>query len=114
MRSVCELNDIEMDIPWKKLTKKKQKIILEGLGPKKIEVTFKNRYGKTRSFNAKFEGIIPWLKICNAESESDRAWEIIEGYMREIPCSKCDGARLNPVSLKAVVDDKSINEIGDL
>jgi excinuclease ABC subunit A len=114
MRSVCELNDIDMDIAWKKLPKKKQNIILGGLGTKKIEVTFKNRYGKSRSFNAKFEGVVPWLKRRHMESESDRAREIIEGYMREVPCSHCEGARLNPVSLNVTIDSKSINEVGDL
>ncbi len=114
MKSVCEQNDIQMDIPWKKITKKKQNIILGGLGNKKIEVTFKNRYGKTRSFNAKFEGVVPWLKRRHMESESDRAREVVEGYMREVPCSQCEGARLNPVSLGVTVDSRSINDVGDL
>ena len=114
LRSVCELYEINMEIPWKKVPKKSQKIILNGLGSQKIEVTFKNRYGKSRSFNSKFEGVVPWLKRWHSESESDRAREIIEGYMREIPCSHCEGARLNPVSLKVTVADHSIFEVGEL
>lgn len=114
LKSVCEQNDIGLDIPWKKLPKKHQKLVLNGLGSQRIEVTFKNRYGKSRSFNTKFEGVIPWLKRRHSESESDRAREIIEGYMREVPCSHCEGARLNPVSLAVTINDKSIHEVGEL
>ncbi|MFN8015004.1 MAG: excinuclease ABC subunit UvrA [Acidimicrobiia bacterium] len=114
LSSVCEIYDIDEDELWKKLSKKKQKILLNGLGSEKIEVKFKNRYGKSRSFTTKFEGVVPWLKRRHIESESDRAREVIEGYMREIPCSKCNGARLNPVSLKVTVADKSIFDIGEM
>lgn len=114
MRSVADLHGINLDTPWKKLSKKHQKIILGGMGKEKIEVNFKNRYGKSRSFTTKFEGVVPWLKRRHSESQSDRAREIVEGYMREIPCSHCDGARLNPVSLNVTVCDHSIFEVGDL
>ncbi len=114
IRSVGEIADIDLDAPWKKLPKKHQKIILHGMGGEKIEVKFKNRYGKSRSFTTKFEGVIPWLKRRHSESESDRAREIIEGYMREVPCTHCEGARLNPVSLKVTIADQSIYDVGEL
>lgn len=114
LRSVCELYDIDMDRPWKKITKKQQTIIVEGTGSKEINVTFKNRYGKKRSFNTKFEGVLPWLLRRYEESESERAQSVIEGYMREVPCTTCDGARLNPVSLMVTVSDKSIFDVGEL
>ncbi|HMS24446.1 MAG TPA: excinuclease ABC subunit UvrA [Acidimicrobiia bacterium] len=114
IRSVSEISGIDLDTPWKKLPKKHQKIILNGLGGDKIEVKFKNRYGKSRSFTTKFEGVVPWLKRRHSESESDRAREIIEGYMREVPCTHCEGARLNPVSLKVTIADQSIYDVGEL
>lgn len=114
LTSVCELYDIDMDIPWKKLPKKHKTLILEGLGDEKIEVNFTNRYGKRRSFNTKYEGVIPWLLRRYEESQSERAQQVIEGYMREIPCSVCEGARLNPVSLAVRVSEKSIFDIGEM
>lgn len=114
LNSVAEQNGIDVDAPWKKLSKKSQKIILEGLGTKKISVTFKNRYGKSRTFSAKYEGIIPWLKRRHSESESDRQREVIEGYMREVACSKCKGARLNDVSLKVTIDKRNIHDVGNI
>ena len=35
----------------------------------------------------------------------------IEGYMREVPCSTCHGARLNPLSLAVTVDGRTIDEV---
>jgi excinuclease ABC subunit A len=114
LRSVCELHGIDQDVPWKKLPKKQQKIILGGTGKEKLEVVFKNRYGKTRSFSTTFEGVVPWLNRRRIESESDRAREVVEGYMRQVPCSHCDGARLNPVSLNVTIADHSIHDVGEL
>ena len=47
----------------------------------------------------------------HAESESDGTREKYEGYMREIPCPACKGARLKPVSLAVTVDDRSIADV---
>src|SRR5947207_15829642 len=40
--------------------------------------------------------------------------EQIEGYMREVPCPDCGGARLKPESLAVPVDGRSIFELCDL
>ena len=114
LTTVCEDNGIDITAPWKKIPKKSRKIVLEGLGTKKVNVTFKNRYGKSRSFNAKYEGVIPWLKRRHKESESDRAREVIEGYMREVACSACKGARLNPVTLNVTIDNRNIFDVGNI
>ena len=44
-------------------------------------------------FNANFEGVVRWLKRRHSEADSERQREWIEGYMREVPCSTCEGAR---------------------
>ena len=33
------------------------------------------------------------------------------GFMREVPCPSCGGARLKPVSLAVTVDGRSIGEL---
>jgi len=114
MKSVCKLYDIDQDMPYKKIPKKLQNVIMKGTGDERIDVTFTNRYGKKRSFTTTFEGVVPWLQRRRIESESDRAREVVEGYMREVPCTACGGARLNDVSLKVTVNDKSIFDVGEL
>jgi excinuclease ABC, A subunit len=100
--------------PWKKLTKPQQKAVLYGTGKVQVLVQYKNRYGRKREYRTKYEGVIPWLERRHTEAESDRTREQIEGYMREVPCGTCGGARLKPASLAVLIGGKSISEVGNL
>ena len=85
-----------------------------GAGSTPVRVSYRNRYGRQRSYTTQFEGVVPWLERRHAESESDRAREQIEGYMREVPCPACGGARLRPASLAVTVSGKNIYELGEM
>ena len=61
-----------------------------------VHVTYRNRYGRQRSYYADFEGVIPYLERRAAQTDSDFAREKYEGYMREVPCPVCQGTRLKP------------------
>jgi len=100
--------------PFKKLKKADQKVLLHGTGTKRIDVSFTNRYGRSRSYATQYEGVIPHLQRRHAETESDYSREQIEGYMREVPCASCGGARLKPDSLAVTVDGRNIFELCDL
>jgi len=106
-------NNIDLDKPWNKLSAKAQKLVLNGL-PGSITVKFKNRYGRARQFNTTFEGVIPWIKRRHESAESDWSREQYEGYMREVPCSACNGARLKPSTLAITVNDRNISEVCDM
>ncbi|MEY3092744.1 MAG: hypothetical protein RIS33_195 [Actinomycetota bacterium] len=113
LESVASDHKIDMDKPWNKLSAKAQKIVLNGL-PGTITVRFKNRYGRQRQFNTTFEGVIPWIKRRHESAESDWSREQYEGYMREVPCTACDGARLKPSTLAVTVNDKNISEVCEM
>ena len=115
LESVCEINDINQDVPFSKLPKKSQKLLLHGTGSTgRVQVRYKNRYGRQRSYDARYEGIIPWLQRRHSDSESDSAREQVESYMREVPCPVCDGSRLRPFSLGVTIDGHSIAEISSM
>ncbi len=116
LHGVCDEYDIDVDTPWKKLAAKEQKLLLNGRGRNGIKVTvrYKNRFGRVRTYNANFEGVVPYLRRRHSEAESDSAREQIEGYMREVNCPVCDGARLNPLSLACTIDGRSIHDICSL
>jgi excinuclease ABC subunit A len=103
-----------MTTPFKKLTKAQQKVLLYGSGQKQVHVQYRNRYGRTRSYFTHYEGAIPYLQRRHSEAESDHMREQIEGYMREVPCHECGGARLKPESLGVTVDGRNIHEVCDL
>ncbi|HEX5267746.1 MAG TPA: excinuclease ABC subunit UvrA, partial [Acidimicrobiales bacterium] len=100
--------------PWSKLKKSEQKVLLYGSGTKQVHVSYKNRYGRVRSYHTHYEGVIPYLTRRHSEAESDYMREQIEGYMREVPCPECDGARLKPESLAVTVAGRNIRELCDL
>ncbi len=115
LESLCEEEGIDYDKPFAKLPKGHRKILLHGIpGAEKVQVRFRNRYGRTRTYSAKYEGVIPYLKRRHAESESDNAREAIEGYMRQVPCEVCDGARLNPLALAVTVGDLNMHQLCSL
>jgi excinuclease ABC subunit A len=100
--------------PWAKLKKQDQKVLLYGSGTRQVNVQYRNRYGRTRSYHTHYEGVVPYLQRRHSEAESDHARESIEGYMREVPCPTCGGARLKPESLAVTVDGRNIFELCDL
>ena len=109
--SVCEELEVSNTTAWDELSKQVQKVFLYGLKKDRVEVRYRNRYGRTRSYNAKYEGIIPYLKRRHSEAESDSMREQIEGYMREVACPDCGGARLKPLSLAVTIGRHNISEV---
>ncbi|MEC7403772.1 MAG: excinuclease ABC subunit UvrA, partial [Actinomycetota bacterium] len=112
VESICELYEIPQDLPWEKLSKKQRDLLLHGRGVKgRVQVRYKNRYGRTRTYQARYEGVIPYLMRRHDEAESDATREQIEGYMRQVPCQVCSGARLNPLSLAVTIDGHNISDL---
>ncbi|MEV0386085.1 excinuclease ABC subunit UvrA [Nonomuraea sp. NPDC050643] len=102
-----------LDTSWEKLPKKAQKALLYG-HDEQVHVSYSNRFGRKRAYYTTFNAVIPWVQRRHAEAESDSARERFEGYMREIPCPACKGARLKPVTLAVTVSGKSIAEVAAL
>ncbi|MDD2817246.1 MAG: excinuclease ABC subunit UvrA [Candidatus Nanopelagicales bacterium] len=113
LESLCEELEIDMDTPWEKLPAKARKAILNG-HEAEVHVKYRNRYGRTRSYTTGFEGALAYVARRHAETESDSARERFEGFMREVPCHACGGARLKPLSLGVTVNGHSIAEVAAL
>jgi excinuclease ABC subunit A len=111
LEAVADEIEVSVKTPWDELPKAATKVFLYGLKKDRVEVRYRNRYGRTRSYNAKYEGVIPYLKRRHAEAESDSMREQIEGYMREVACSECGGMRLKPLSLAVSIGGYSISDI---
>ncbi|MEA3075722.1 MAG: excinuclease subunit [Actinomycetota bacterium] len=114
LEAVAKTYGFKTTTPYKKLTAAQKKVLLHGAGPKKIEVSFKNRYGRVRSYATHYEGAIPHLTRRHGDTDSDFVREQMEGYMREVPCNACGGARLKPETLAVTIDGKNINELCEL
>jgi excinuclease ABC subunit A len=114
LEAVAEAGSFSTSTPWKKLKKADQRTVLFGTGTKKVHVQYRNRYGRVRSYDTHYEGVVPWLARRHSEADSDYARETIEGYMREVACPACGGARLKPESLAVTVAGRNLFELCDL
>jgi excinuclease ABC subunit A len=111
LTGVAEVGGFDVDVAWDDLRAKDRKLVLYGTGSKKVDIRYRNRFGRSRSYSSAFEGVIPWLQRRHGESDSDWGREQIEQYMREVSCRSCGGARLKPTSLAVTIDGKSIAEV---
>jgi excinuclease ABC subunit A len=98
-----------MDTPWRKLPAAAQKAVLHG-SDDQVHVRYRNRYGRERSYYANFEGVIPFLERRLDATDSDYAREKYEGYMRDVPCPVCKGARLKPEVLAVTLTHRDQGE----
>ena len=112
-----EVMGFDVDTPWKKLPVKARKAILEGCD-EQVHVRYRNRYGRTRSYYADFEGVMAFLQRRMEQTESEQMKERYDGFMRDVPCPECNGTRLKPeilaVTLTAGEQAKSIADVCEL
>ncbi len=102
-----------MDTPWSGLPDQARHVLLHGHGDP-VHVRFTTARGRERSYDATFEGAIPFIERRHAEAESDSSREQLEGFMREVPCAACQGTRLKPVARSVTVAGRPIAELSAL
>ena len=111
---LAEVGGFSVVTPWKRLKPKDRKLVLYGSQGKPVHIQYKNRFGRRRSYNSQFEGIVPWLTRRHSDAESDYSREQVEQYMREVDCPDCRGARLKPETLAITIGGMNIYELCSL
>ena len=112
-KALASEHKFSLDTPWGDLPERVKALILNGVKGT-IQVHTRSRHGREHSFRAKFEGAIPYIKRRFNEAESENSRERFAGYMREVPCPTCKGARLKPSSLAVTVSGRSIAEVSSM
>ena len=90
----------DLKVPFKDLTADFKRILVYG-------ATDKDR----KKYGAKFEGAIPNLTRRFNKTESEFVKSRLHGYMSELPCPDCHGARLRPEARSVKIGRKPINEV---
>ena len=110
VKTACDYYHIDMNKPYKELTKKEKKILLYGSDePLKFEYTAKN--GNKRFTTDYYEGIITNLERRYIETSSSWIREWLDNYMMELTCPVCHGARLKEGILNVFINKKNIYEM---
>jgi excinuclease ABC subunit A len=113
-QAIAERYEVELDTPWQDLPEESRDFFLFGTGGERVQVAYRNRFGRRRSYATRFEGIVPNLERRYRETESDFSREKIEEYMTLRPCPECKGARLRPESRAVLVAGTPIHEFAAL
>jgi excinuclease ABC subunit A len=109
-QAIAEKWEVDLDTPWDELPDDVKDTFFYGTDGERVYVSYRNRYGRRRSYMARFEGIVHNLERRYKETDSDYSREKIEEYMTMRPCPECDGARLRPESLAVTVGGLGIHE----
>jgi excinuclease ABC subunit A len=99
-----------LDTPWRAISDRAQKAILYG-DDYQVHVRYRNRFGRQREYYTGFQGVVPWIERRHSDTESDWSRDKYEGYMRDVPCPICGGARLKPEILAVTIAGRNIAEV---
>jgi excinuclease ABC subunit A len=113
-QAIAERYGIDLETPWEELSPDQHEFFLYGTDGDRVQVSYRNRFGRRRSYATRFEGIIPSLERRYRETESELSREKIEEYMTLRPCPECEGARLRPESRAVLVSETPIHEFTKL
>ena len=111
---IAALGEFDVDTPWKKLRPKDRKLVLYGVEKRSVPVKYRNRYGKVRTYDTTYAGIVDWLERKRNEADGDWSREQAEQYMREVECRTCHGQRLKPEILAVKVHGHNIAQINSM
>ncbi len=105
--------EFSLDTPWNQLPEDIQNAVLFGKDFA-VKVKWKNKYGRELRYTSGFEGVLGYIERKWLESENDFQRGRWSGFLREIPCDACDGARLRPEVLGVKVSGNSIADVARL
>jgi excinuclease ABC subunit A len=114
LEAVAEAFGFDIDTPVRELSQEQMEAVLFGTGDRQLRLRFTNQYGRTQTYDTKYEGVIPSLNRRYKETDSDYVRTDIEKYMGAVPCPACKGKRLRPEALGVLIDGKAIVDVTSL
>src|SRR6202042_1803179 len=108
--AIGEEFDIDLDAPWEDLGQDARDVFLYGTNGELVQITYRNRYGRRRSYATRFEGIVGNLERRYRETDSEWTREKIEEFIAVRPCPVWGGPRLRPESRAVLVGGTRIED----
>jgi excinuclease ABC subunit A len=107
--AIAERYGVDLTVPWAQLPVQMRDLFMNGTD-ERLQITYRNRYGRRRSYATKFEGIVKNLQRRYRETDSEGTREKIEQFMSLRACLVCGGARLRAESRAVLVAGTPIEE----
>ena len=109
MNSIAERYRFSLTDALKSIPKEALDVILYG-GKERFSVASKT-LGITREYSIDYDGVVPFLEHQYNEGHTSALKRWAKGFMDEISCPDCHGARLRKEALFFRIDDKSISDL---
>jgi excinuclease ABC subunit A len=114
LKSLAEHYGFDIDKPFEKLSKKHQKIILQGSGKEEISFSYVNDRGDVFQRTHKFEGIIPNMERRYRDTDSQMVRDDLAKFLSSQPCPDCSGTRLKREARNVFIDGRDLPSIVSL
>lgn len=104
----------DIDIPFSKLPKKIQTLLLHGSGKEDITFVYNNERGDSVKRTHPFEGILNNFSRRYKETDSQTIREELTKYMSHRSCPSCNGTRLKTEARHVFIDNTNLPTIVEL
>jgi len=114
LRAVGNKFGFDLMTPIDKIASKHLQIILHGSNDL-IDFKYRSKSGDSSwQYTDAFEGVLVNLQRSFMETDSESKREWLKQFMRDTPCTACNGKKLKPESLAVKINDKGIMDVCDL
>ena len=110
VKTACDFYHIDMDKPFKKLTKKEKDIVFYG-SKEPLNFVYTAKNGNKRISKGYYEGVINNLERRYIETTSNWIRDWLDNFMMELDCPTCHGARLKESVLNVFINKKNIYQM---
>jgi excinuclease ABC subunit A len=111
LSSLASHYGFEVDQPFSSLSKKHQRIVLEGSNGEEIDFKFANDRGDLLVRRHSFEGILPNMERRYKETESQAVREDLSRFLSSQPCPDCEGTRLCADARHVLINDTNLPSV---
>jgi excinuclease ABC subunit A len=108
--AIAKRYKVDLAAPWEELSEEQQDLFLYGTNGEKLQIEYRNRFGRSRNYATRFEGVVANLERRYRETDSEWTRERIEEYMSLRACPVCHGARLRAESRAVLVAGTRIED----
>ncbi|HWX86636.1 MAG TPA: excinuclease ABC subunit UvrA, partial [Solirubrobacteraceae bacterium] len=108
--AIAKRYGVDLGTPWEALSQEHRDLFLSGTNGDPLQITYRNRFGRSRSYGTRFEGVVANLQRRYRETDSEWTREKIEEFMSLRACPECGGARLRPESRAVLVAGTRIED----
>ncbi len=99
-----------LNTPWNQLPEDVRRFIMYGTGDEEVRFTY-SRKNTHLEWQSRYEGVINNLRRRYKQTRSNHIRRWIEGFMNNIPCDMCHGARLKKEALAVTINGKNIHQL---